>query len=134
MIKLRSRFTSSNPAPLTGGHWPGRNEALRAFKGECAQFFAASLNASLWFKPGSSALSFGMLSRMNTLYELGSRGLRSRFWIFFLWPWNLKSPSPSTFSRLQKSCAACRKSVATWSLEGPASPLLSCVWDGGGAY
>ena len=75
MISRRTfRFAPSvadgaGPGPAASAE--GAYAALRRFKGECAQFRAAALNASRWFKLGSSRFKRGISSRMNTLYEEG---------------------------------------------------------------
>ena len=82
MISRRTfRFAPSvadGAGPAAEGSAEGAYAALRRFKGECAQFRAAALNASRWFKLGSLRFKRGISSRMNTLYEEGSRGFRSR--------------------------------------------------------
>ena len=103
----------------------GAYAALRRFKGECAQFRAAALNASRWFKLGSFCFKRGISSRMNTLYGEGSRGLRSRRGSFF--GRAASAALAVSLGALQKSCAAWRSSWSTWSRVGG-------IAEGGGAY
>ena len=133
MISRRTfRFAPSvagaGPVPARAA---GAYAAPRGFEGECAQFRAAALNASRWFKLGSSRFKRGISSRMNTLYEEGSRGFRSRRGSFF--GRTAFAAFAPLLGALQKSCAAWRSSASTWSSDGPPPPCAG-IAEGGGAY